>query len=244
MADVTWRVPEQKIPVPTGTEPEPGQHLAVGVRRRLAHRVEDLVLIEVRVEAMMLPVGQLPHVEGTEEEAVEDGADGVVEQRVLGEGAVSAVVSDDEHRREERALHGPVEQHRCGAQRSPRKLLQPHADNQRRRHQHNVPQGVVQRRANARLEAPLGQRVLDLGDAGDVLWQTVLFRQTDACRLYDVLLVRLIVIANAQFDERSHKQPRTGDKLERIGLHHRDDVHLRLKTTCHHYSSSKGTMLC
>jgi len=102
-------VAKQQITEPAKTKAEPGQGFTLGARFGLLDRVEDLILVEVTAVLVVATVSQFPHVVRTPEKAVHDGSDDVVEQRELREGPVSAVVADDEQRREERALNGPVQ---------------------------------------------------------------------------------------------------------------------------------------
>ncbi|CAM6054784.1 unnamed protein product [Sphagnum tenellum] len=71
--------------------------------------VEDLVLVDVGRVLVVLVVRQLPGVVGHEDHGVEDVADDVVDHAAVGEGAVSAVVGEDEEAGHERALPVPVE---------------------------------------------------------------------------------------------------------------------------------------
>ena len=153
---VARRVPLEEIPEPPDSQSEPGQGLAADAGCRLANGVEDLVLLKVVGVLVVTFVRQLPHVERAHEEAVVYGADDVVQQVTVGERVVSAVVSDHEHRREERALDGPVQEHRHGLERRRLNLHQLYGHGVRDHYKHGVSQRVVHRRRYLRLEAALG----------------------------------------------------------------------------------------
>ncbi len=70
--------------------------------------VEYLVPVHVARVLVVAAVGDLPRVVGHQQRAVEEVPEGVVQDRVGGEGAVAAVVAEDEQGPEQGALEGRI----------------------------------------------------------------------------------------------------------------------------------------
>lgn len=79
--------------------------------------VENFVLVHVSSVLVMVTMAEFPLIERYHQESVADRSDDIVEQRVVGERAVTGVVSGYEEGKEECALNGPVEQRKRDAQR-------------------------------------------------------------------------------------------------------------------------------
>ena len=135
----------------------PGKRAPGGLRQR----EPGLVAVEVRRVGVVDAMAEAPAVVGHEQRRVKGVAEGVVEARAAREGAVAAVVADDEERPEERPLQEPERQQqprRAGAR----------GQCVERRQRGQVYRHVAQRAQRRPLEAARGNRGAQLGQCRKV----------------------------------------------------------------------------
>ena len=130
----------------------------------LADWVEDLVFVDIGRVAVVVSVRQLPRVIGHKYDCVQQRAEDVVEQVVLREGAVAAVVAQHEYRPHQRALQEPVGGRRSQVQHADRLSFEQQHRAVQRAHQHNVLADEVQRAGEIAAETVRRNHLLDVDD--------------------------------------------------------------------------------
>ena len=169
VAHAARHVAREQVHEPTDAESE-GRVDDFEVSRQvaLADRVENLVAVDVGRVAVVVSVRQLPRVVWHEQDGVQQRAEHVVEQVMIRERAVPAVMPEHEHRPHECALQEPVDGHRREVQHADRLPLQQQHHAVQRGYQDDVLADKVHGACKDATEAVRRDDLLDVDDGRHV----------------------------------------------------------------------------